>query len=158
MRHRGAAGVICTGSTGVGKIDMAMEGIRLVWKDSFNSGHALIDKQHRGLFELANELLDAMHAAAPRDEVLKVVDRLLHDIARHFADEEELLERAGYLSLYEHSREHAALVGKARMLADAFRQGTLHIRELFQFLAYDVVTRHMLGTDRHFFPYINDQP
>jgi len=139
-------------------MNMTMEGIRLVWKDSFNSGHALIDTQHRALFDMANELLDAMHAAAPREEILKIVDRLLQNIVQHFADEEELLERAGYLSLYDHAREHAALVGKCRMLADAFRQGTLHIRELFQFLAYDVVTRHMLGTDRLFFPYITDQP
>jgi len=28
---------------------------------------------------------------------------------------------------------------------------------LFQFLAYDVVTRHMLGEDRKFFPYLRTQ-
>jgi len=31
------------------------------------------------------------------------------------------------------------------------------VGSLFQFLAYDVVTRHMLGADREYFPYTAKQ-
>ena len=39
-------------------------------------------------------------------------------------------------------------------LTDRFRNGMLEAGELFQFMAHDVVTKHLLGADREFFPYL----
>ena len=128
----------------------------LTWKDSFNSGHPLIDGQHRGLFTVANELLAAARAARPKQELMEILRRLMDDVVGHFKDEEEFLESIGFVELDDHATEHAQLVSKARALLDAFRGDDLHLAELFQFFAYDVVTRHMLGTDRRFFPYVGD--
>ncbi len=50
---------------------------------------------------------------------------------------------------------HHKLVETAITLMDRFQAGSLAIGELFQFLAHDVVARHMLGADREFFPYLN---
>jgi hemerythrin-like metal-binding protein len=128
----------------------------LTWKDSFNSGHPLIDGQHRGLFSVANELLVAARAARPKQELIDIVHRLMDDIVRHFSDEEDFLESIGFVELEDHVTEHARLVSKGRALLDAFHGDNLHLAELFQFFAYDIVTRHMLGTDRRFFPYVGD--
>ena len=43
---------------------------------------------------------------------------------------------------------------KAADVTNRFHAGTLAVGELFQFLAHDVVARHMLGADREFFPFL----
>jgi diguanylate cyclase (GGDEF)-like protein/hemerythrin-like metal-binding protein len=127
--------------------------VQLIWKNAFLSGNDLIDSQHQGLFRVANELLDAVLSGRPTDEISMVVTRLLADVVQHFKDEEGILAELSYPGLADHAGEHARLVAKALELAEAFKGGTLSVGSLFQFLAYDVVTRHMLGADREFFPY-----
>lgn len=128
--------------------------IKLSWKDSFASGHALIDAQHQGLFDVANDVLAAVLSSRPREEIGEIVERLIADVVQHFRDEEEFLASIGFLELDEHAEEHGRLLDKARELSAAFHGETLEVGELFQFLAYDVVTRHILGADRQYFPYV----
>ncbi|MGB4361252.1 MAG: hypothetical protein WBJ19_12610 [Rhodoferax sp.] len=47
---------------------------------------------------------------------------------------------------------------KPGWLIGHFHAGTLAIGELFQFLAHDVVARHMLGADRQIFAYLQPSP
>ena len=128
--------------------------VKLSWKESFASGHALIDAQHQGLFDVANEVLAAVLSSRPRDEIAEIVERLIADVVQHFKDEEEFLASIGWVDLEEHAEEHARLLEKAAQLSTAFQQDALAVGELFEFLAYDVVTRHMLGADRQYFPYV----
>jgi len=128
--------------------------VELRWKKAFDSGHAEIDGQHRALFKITNELLSAVLSARPRDEIGEIVEQLLQGVTRHFAYEEGLLTEVGYPEVEAHAEEHAALSAKARQLAEAFNKGTLDVGTLFQFLAYELVARHLLGADRQFFPLI----
>jgi len=128
--------------------------IKLSWKASFASGHALIDQQHEGLFDVANEILAAVLSSRPREEIAEIVERLIADVVQHFKDEEEFLASIGFVELEEHAEEHGRLLDKARGLSTAFNEDSLGVGELFQFLAYDVVTRHILGADRQYFPYV----
>lgn len=131
--------------------------VHLRWKKAFDSGHAHIDGQHRGLFETTNDLLSAVLSGRPREEIGEIVARLLEDAAHHFEYEEGLLARVGYPDLEAHAEEHASLTEKAQQLAREFHEGTLGVGTLFQFLAYELVARHMLGADRQFFPLIADR-
>lgn len=126
--------------------------VQLVWKDAFLCGNPHIDAQHRGLFDLSNELLKAVLSERPADEISLIVAKLLEDIMQHFKDEEKILEQIGFRGLQQHAAKHAKLIDKGLELALDFREGRLLVGNLFQFLAYDVVTRHFLGADREFFP------
>jgi diguanylate cyclase (GGDEF)-like protein/hemerythrin-like metal-binding protein len=126
--------------------------VQLVWKEAFRSGDRLIDNQHRGLFHLSNELFDAVLSGRPADEFSILVARLLDAVVQHFQDEERILAELGFTGLQQHAGEHAKLLAKGRELAQQFSAGTSSVGALFQFLAYDVVTRHMLGADRDYFP------
>jgi len=128
--------------------------VQLRWKKAFDSGHAEIDAQHRALFEISNDLLSSVLAGRPRDEIGAIVDRLLEGVARHFKFEEGLLASVGYADLEAHAREHASMSAEAQQLATKFHDGKLDVGTLFQFLAYELVARHMLGADRQFFPLI----
>ncbi|MFZ4481221.1 MAG: diguanylate cyclase [Rhodoferax sp.] len=136
--------------------NVAANFVNLSWHSAYECGHAVIDEQHRGLFGDANNLLGAILSGRPKDEVSALVDRLIGDVVRHFQDEEAIFTAAGYPGATQHEAIHRKLVDCAANLANRFHAGTLAIGELFEFLAHDVVARHMLGADREFFPYLKN--
>jgi diguanylate cyclase (GGDEF)-like protein/hemerythrin-like metal-binding protein/PAS domain S-box-containing protein len=126
--------------------------LKLVWRDTFLSGHPVVDAQHESLFRLANELLDAAIAAHPKAELFSLIHRLFADVSQHFHDEELILAELCYVGLKRHALIHASLLTKARDLATAFEADQVTVGHLFQFLAQDVVSEHMLKADREYFP------
>ena len=128
--------------------------VSLSWHAAYECGHALIDAQHRGLFDDANRLLGALLSGHAKEEVSELVDVLMADVRQHFRDEEAISAAAGYPGASQHAAIHQGLVERAAVLVASFHAGTLGIGELFQFLAHDVVARHMLGADRAFFGHL----
>ena len=126
--------------------------VQLVWRPAYACGNALIDQQHQDLFVHANALLAAMLADKPAADIAACIDGLLAQVVEHFRDEEAILAEAGFADLESHAVLHRQLVHRAAELANLFQQEKLGLGELFQFLANDVVARHMLVEDRKFFP------
>ena len=125
--------------------------VQLIWRRAYESGNTVIDAQHLALFSDVNRLLGAVLEGRQAHEVGPQVDVLLVDIARHFQEEEVIIAAAGYAGAAQHAALHRALLGKADMLVRQFHAGTLTLGELFEFLAHEVVARHILAADRAFF-------
>jgi diguanylate cyclase (GGDEF)-like protein/hemerythrin-like metal-binding protein len=142
---------------GAGK-NMTANLVRLSWHAAYECGHPVIDEQHRGLFVDANNLLGAVLSARPEAEVAALVNTLVTDVVRHFKEEEGIIRAAGYPNATEHAATHSALIDKAVLLVKHFHEDSLSVGELFQFLARDVLARHMLGADREFFAYLQPKP
>ena len=131
--------------------------VQLVWHSVYECGHEVVDREHKALFVDANDLLSAILSGRPADEVDAIVDTLVRDVVQHFQDEESILVAAGYPGAVAHAAIHRELVNRANALIERFRAGKADVGELFQFLAEDVVAKHMLGVDRNFFPYLKNQ-
>ena len=128
--------------------------VQLVWRTAFESGNPVIDTQHRALFADANKLLGAMLEDQQKDVVAALVEAFIADVVQHFREEEAIITRAGFPGAAGHASLHQALIEKASTLASHFRAGNLSIGEMFEYLAHDVVARHMLIVDHEFFPYL----
>ena len=128
--------------------------VQLVWRTAFESGNPVIDTQHRALFADANKLLGAMLEEQQKDVVAALVEAFIADVVQHFREEEAIITRAGFPGAAGHASLHQALIEKANTLASHFRAGNLSIGEMFEYLAHDVVARHMLIVDHEFFPYL----
>lgn len=139
--------------SGVGD-NVAANFVRLSWHAAYECGNPVVDEGRRSLFTDANHLLGAVLSGRPKEEVATLVDKLLTDVVQHFKEEEVIIREAGYPSAAEHVAIHRMLVDKAVLLVKHFYAGTLATGELFQFLAHDVVARHMLGADRQFLAYL----
>lgn len=125
----------------------------LTWQEAYECGEPSIDREHLELFNLANALIDAsVMNNSDSDKVLPVFDRLLDHIAGHFASEEAILARHGYARLEGHRRAHANLLKRARELRDALASGKTTLGGIVEFLAGEVVARHLFKADRDFFP------
>ncbi|MDD5284227.1 MAG: diguanylate cyclase [Desulfuromonadaceae bacterium] len=131
--------------------------VRMVWDDSFCCDNPQIDAQHQALFQISNELLEAVLSGSPIADVSLLIGRLLDEVGQHFRDEEKILEIAGFPGLSQHIDEHAKLLAKGMELSRQFSASALPIGDLFQFLAYDVVMTHMLGADREYYPFIRNE-
>lgn len=131
---------------------------RLVWRTAYESGHPVIDTQHRQLFAHANELLTAVSQEQPKQEINRCIAALIEEVVQHFRDEEVILTAAKFATIEQHILLHRQLTAKAVALVVRFHSGTLNFAELYQFLAYEVVAQHILGADRDFFPCLATTP
>jgi hemerythrin-like metal-binding protein len=84
---------------------------------------------------------------------LQQLERFIHHVQEHFADEEALLAKVEYPDLERHRRIHAGLVKEATRLHQRTLAGTSTLGELVEFLGTHVVSRHLLVADRQFFPW-----
>lgn len=128
--------------------------LQLVWHRSDECGNEIIDEQHKKLFETSNKLLAAITGGCPKDACTLLITNLLADTIKHFKEEEEILVAKQYLLTEEHRQAHKRLVAKGTELAEKYNKNMLEISELFNFLAFEVVSQHMFIEDRKYFPYI----
>ncbi len=143
-------------ATGVGET-MAADLVQLVWQPAYESGQCEIDAQHRALFGQVNSILAAMLSERPVDEVATLMDALIGNVVQHFAAEEKIILAAAVPGAAAHAAIHRELIDHAVYLVSRFKARDLDLGELFEFLAHDFVARHILGADRHFFPYLHVQ-
>ncbi len=147
------------GSSDLWAADQSAMILRMSWHESYDCGDPTIDQEHRKLFELSNALIDATFRRATNPaEFDRALEKLLAHVVRHFADEEAILAQHHYAALDEHAQAHQRLVERALQLRDAAATGGVTIGELVDFLADEVVARHMLKTDRLFYPLFNPAP
>lgn len=142
------------------KKDAALDGaignfVRLQWHAAYESGNELIDRGHRQLFVNANELLVAVLAHRSPQDVDSLIDQLLIEIHDHFRDEEAVIVAVGFPAAAQHILAHRELGARAQNLIAGYRIGRRTLGEMFEFLACDVITEHMLGVDRLFFEYLD---
>lgn len=127
--------------------------LHLVWQEGYECGDPTIDDQHRELFEFGNNLIAAsLQQPADLAAIKAAVDALLVHVTRHFADEEAILARLHYDQLEEHQRAHAGLVRRALAMAAKLEAREVGAGAIVEFLAQDVVARHLMAVDRAFFP------
>ena len=69
--------------------------VRLEWRCEWESGHALIDKQHKELLSIAEQLADLSLSSLSPDAVLSTLDTLFDHIVSHFHFEEKVQRDVG---------------------------------------------------------------
>ena len=126
--------------------------LRLQWLEAYECGEPTIDREHRELFDLANATVAASLAKdSDPTSYRAALDQLLAHVAHHFADEEALLVEHGYAHIDAHKHAHAGLLARAAELRASAEAGKVSLGELIEFLAVDVVARHLFKTDRDFY-------
>jgi hemerythrin-like metal-binding protein len=97
------------------------------WREGFKIGVSQADQEHRQLFELVQEL----HLAA----VEQGVAELLECVAKHFLNEQSMMERSGYPALEQHVKLHEEFVDQvAGFLAAGENWSEERVQELRLFL------------------------
>jgi len=94
------------------------------WTPDLETGHPVIDGQHRQWIAAVNELFDAHKNGRGRKEVERTMAFLIEYTNKHFNDEEGLQQKYGYAEHPAHKQIHADFKKKARELAgELYRSG-----------------------------------
>lgn len=83
---------------------------RMEWTPDLAIGVALIDAQHRELFDSVNRLLDAIEQGRGREEVASLMLFLEDYTANHFGSEEAYMRRFHYPGYPAHKAEHTGFI------------------------------------------------
>jgi len=89
------------------------------WTPDLETGHAVIDNQHKQWIAAVNALFEAHKSGKGRKEVEQTMAFFVDYTIKHFNDEEELQQRYGYPAHPAHKQIHAEFKGSAREMASA---------------------------------------
>jgi methyl-accepting chemotaxis protein len=129
------------------------------WDRSLETGHKVIDGQHRQLFAAINGLLDAFRNGKGKEELVKALNFLQDYTIKHFSDEEELQKQCGYPDYPNHHKLHEGLTAVVKELNRKLSvQGISDelIREVHQNVGVWLVT-HIKAQDTKLAAYIRSK-
>jgi len=128
--------------------------LRISWDGSCAIGHPAIDAQHRGLFEHARGLVEAMGKSRDYRQLHTTIEFLDDYVARHFETEERCMAEKSYpflqLQIDQHrrfSRYFEAFKDEIKKDLDAHRVFLLFRAQI---LVIDWLVHHTSRLDRHF--------
>lgn len=117
------------------------------WSPQYSVGIGELDRQHRQLVDMLNELSQATAQQKGREVLGGILGKLLQYTAGHFATEERLMARKNYPYLNTHKLEHEKLTQAALEFKAKFDQGQTAITVQLLALLKEWLVRHILKTD-----------
>jgi len=83
---------------------------QITWNEKFSVGVAEIDRQHKRLMNMINDLDEAVNSGKRKDAISRILDELIIYTATHFRTEEKYFDQFGYPEGEEHKDEHAVCI------------------------------------------------
>jgi hemerythrin len=107
----------------------------LSWRDDYSVGVDVIDAEHRYLFELITEFHDRHARGEAREDVARVLNRLVAYAEQHFQNEEGLMRKSAYPGLEGQLAQHEQLFYSVFALNDKVAKGALNVdTDILRFL------------------------
>ncbi|MEB3266960.1 MAG: bacteriohemerythrin [Leptolyngbya sp.] len=128
------------------------------WRDEYCTGHAVIDAQHRHLFDLVNRVhwLLSNGPGEGNGETWDLLREFAQCAQEHFALEEQLMADYDYPHVEMHCKTHQRLVDKVARVLDPDTAVDLTPEAVTQVLA-DWMVHHIKGEDQRMIRYFQAQ-
>jgi hemerythrin len=134
--------------------------IIVTWNSSLETGHKVVDEQHKEIFALVEKMLDActkgtFTSEKRKDEIEKALIFLKNYTVNHFSNEENLMEESNYTERNAHKAQHVSFLP---ILAGLREKALAEDNSLTA--AMDINTalvnwliQHIMGSDKRFADY-----
>jgi methyl-accepting chemotaxis protein len=120
------------------------------WGQSIQLDIKSIDRQHKRLVDLINELNRSMRMRKGREAMTRILGELVGYTQTHFGHEEQLMRTHGYAELSDHEAQHRHFVDKMKELQAQVSSGNATVTmDLMGFLK-DWLIKHIKGTDKNY--------
>jgi len=126
----------------------------LQWDESYQVGVTEIDRQHRELFDLLNNLAWAVRSGYAEDIIGQVLAEMAAYADEHFKSEQLYLEK--HPDYQAHFLKHWEFTKKCMSLAMGFRRDKSVSWETLEFLG-QWLQNHILQEDRRYFRELAEQ-
>ncbi|MDR3518027.1 MAG: diguanylate cyclase [Azospirillaceae bacterium] len=118
------------------------------WQDDYQTGHHLIDCQHKRIFEILGGILSLREDVTNIAGIVVELRSFLDVIENHFSDEEMILSQYNNEYIDHHKNIHRTLIQRTRSKINDLENGKIGFVDVINFISYEVVAQHMLIEDR----------
>ncbi len=109
--------------------------VLIEWTDDWSVGYEPIDGDHKKLFELINQLHDAIARGEGQTAVSRILVDLIDYTGYHFSREEEFMRVRNYPQYGAHKKRHVDLIERVTAFQTRLDQGDLDLAPaLLEFL------------------------
>ena len=119
-----------------------------VWEDKYNTGIEEIDRDHRGLVNLINDLYEAMQDGTGGALLLPIFSALKHYTETHFNREERFMVNCDAPDQAQHFQEHRQMMARLADLESRHRRGEAAISLQTLTFLRDWLKNHICVVDR----------
>lgn len=125
----------------------------IIWLDIYDTHIDIVDKQHRILVDMLNDL----EAAKGNPNEYKLIGELFFKLVDytkyHFTQEEELMIKIKYPKINEQVNQHKAFVNKIVEMLQTIKQG--NVSEKMNIFLTSWLIKHILGYDKELGKFYN---
>ena len=116
------------------------------WSEKFSLHHALLDKQHQELFDLANAVQALDPNSADKVALGKLFKEFFDYMAKHFKEEEAYMQNLDYPLLEKHKKFHESIIeGMTKILKE--KKGVAELQKSTKMIAQKWLVEHILEND-----------
>jgi hemerythrin len=128
------------------------------WEDRYSVGIPAIDRQHKELLNLTNELYNACQLGdkEAREHFRSVIHRAVEYVKFHFSAEEQIMERIKYPEIVEHKKQHESFVKTVLENVGEFENGKQFVPNAFVRFLKDWILTHIAMSDQKYHSYITE--
>jgi hemerythrin len=124
------------------------------WSNDYAVGVKSLDIQHMKLFEMINDLEQAMKKGQAESVNAPLLRKLIAYTENHFAAEEKLMESAHYPDFEKHRALHVALARKVSDFMDRLERGGTAVNVDLLFFLCDWLKTHINQADKAYGPWL----
>lgn len=125
------------------------------WNDSDSVKVHVLDGQHKQLFAVLQDLHNAMKSGHGKDVAGELLRRLIDYTVKHFAMEEELMEKHKFPGLAAHRSQHHDLTQQVLAFKKDFDAGVGNITPQLMSFLEDWLKNHIKKSDQSYCEFLN---
>ena len=122
----------------------------IAWKDEYSVGVKEIDDQHKQLFVIINQLVEAIKTIPREDEIANIISKIVEYKIVHFATEEKYFHLFGFEGTDEHEEAHRAFNAKLIETQTAFKGDTMGFAFAAADFLEDWLIVHLMTMDQKY--------
>lgn len=127
------------------------------WTEELSVGVKRFDDDHQRLFEMINDLNDAMLRGKGREALNDIITGLEEYAKTHFSAEEKLFAEYEYPFAQSHKKQHDFYIGKVAEFKRENDEGRLGVTvKVSQFLS-DWLKNHIKVVDKQYTQFFNER-
>ena len=127
----------------------------VTWSSTFSVGVKLIDDQHKGLFNLVNDLFNHVIGDEAEEQIYfqKIIQKTVQYIKVHLATEEKIMIATNFPGYAEHKKAHDSFVLAVVNYTQDFEAGKKQTLSSFTRFLKDWILTHIAIMDKQYFEY-----
>jgi len=120
----------------------------VTWSKNYETGHPVVDGQHRNLFKLINNLNLDLSDKESNQAFSDAIEILSAYVETHFKTEEDLMKSISYPDFESHKQEHDNLKEQSEKLIKLFRLDKVDLTATISKFLSDWLKHHIQEVDK----------